>query len=154
MIKGKITQNGLTLDLECSSPIEFVSVLKGTFNSQKTEKVVGESRYKVHKSGRISKTAWSDNDVVGIARVILENKDNLFNISRKAREYLSTNGDNRNRSLGSINFKVNEIRHSLFSWGKSNRAENLSVKRALSENGMLSNRLSNHRFSGMIAKEA
>lgn len=140
MIKGKVTQNGLTLDLECSSPVEFASAIKGVFNSSRTEKTISVSKYKAVRasgSGRISRWGWSDNDTINAARIIMENKDNLSNISKKVRKYLSAHGDNRTRSLGSINFKVSEIRRSLFDFGRTKRQKNLSVERALSENGML-----------------
>ena len=138
MIKGKVTQNGLTLDLECSNPIEFTSTIRGLFNQRGAEKISG-SRYKAKtsRSERISRWGWSDNDTVNAARIVMENKDNLSNISKKVKKYLSAHGDNRTRSLGSINFKVSEIRRSLFNFGRTKRHKNLSVERALSEHGIL-----------------
>ena len=90
MIKGTVTQNGLTLELECSDPSEFVSVVRGAFNREEIKKTARTSQYKVYaRKIKNPHWAWSDKDIVSAARIVVENRENPYNVAKKVSGYLS-----------------------------------------------------------------
>lgn len=119
MIKGTITQNGMTVDLECSHADEFVSVVRGAFTGKAATKEtsVSSSFAGVPRHKKYQHAKWTNNDIATAARFIINNKDSLDGVGIRTYRLLRTSGDVRNRNVGTVWSKVAELKDYLLNGG-------------------------------------
>lgn len=121
MIKGTISQNGMTVDLECSNADEFVSVVHGTFIARAVVKKtsVSSSFTETPRRKKYQHAKWTNSDIANMARFIINNKDSLGGVGIRTYKLLRTSGDVRNRNMGTVWSKVAELKDYLLLGGTS-----------------------------------
>lgn len=116
MIKGTITKNGLTVDLECSNPSEFIDVVKGTFSRMEKETVSASSPITT-RTRKYQHHPWTDRDITMIAEMVVGRKDNLNGVGVAVSKALKASGDCRVRNVGTVWSKVAELKDYLLDGG-------------------------------------
>lgn len=131
MIKGRVTRNGTTYEIEAETPAEIASVFgfnstsssgtTGDATRTKRTRIAGNSVKRLTRRSRkgrddvgtSSGKHWSANDVGIVARVIKEGKaaGKNYGISKKALRELKEYGDNPRRSRMAVSMLMVAIRH-------------------------------------------
>lgn len=115
-----MTKGETTLDVECSSPAELITIFDGvTSKTQRVtvaamnEAVVRAPESKKRLVNQKTKTdyinaPWSKNDLLSIARILMDTQDPARSII-KSFDYLKSYGEFRRRSFESVQYTVNDL---------------------------------------------
>ena len=145
MIKGKVTRDGVTFEVECQTAADFNAVLSSFAPvKNKVGRPVG-SKNGVHRASNAVKHVtelrqpksgqhWTSTDIGIVARVITEKvaSGKTWGTSTEARRRLRDHGDNPRRTLAAVSMTVMEIKRYL-----KGRADGVParVSRALAQLG-------------------
>ena len=116
MFRGKISKNGIVVDLECDSAGELASIINATINGGPTAVRVDSSATNVRpissktsvtrrrRAGAAPVEEWTAHDVLAVARLYTESamRGKSHGVLHRIDSFLRASGDTKNRSIDSI----------------------------------------------------
>lgn len=162
-MKGKITQNGMSIEVEGSHD-EMISFVASLSKSASVTSAVKRGRPKGSKTkssnsikfdspafARKEGAYWTSKDLSIIARVVAENNaiGRNHGVAKQAHSEIIRKGDNKRRSLGGVQMAVFEIRRHL-----KGRSDSVSERMAsmLNELGYTAQPKAEAQTQGTVAK--
>lgn len=153
ILKGKVTIDGVSVEIEAGTPSELASVLQSVLSvGKKSQTPVAKpvdtpsspSAYSVKPNVRKNKSSgmprkgyhwWTKNDVLTVARLAIEHGEKQDGFSKRVSRYLRGHGEVRSRSDVNMQIFGNRIHRYLYK-GRTLKM-NKSTLKMLNENGFV-----------------